>query len=56
MDIAITSLTAKVTPPSILRSYFNPSFLITFTATLGRTVGCFSITLADLAHLGDIDL
>ena len=51
MEVAITTLTAKLTPPNLLKGPFNPSFLLTFTGTIGRTLGCLTITLADLAKV-----
>lgn len=49
LDVAITTLASKFTPPNLVRGVFNPSFLLTFAGTIGRTLGCFSITLANLA-------
>ena len=48
MEVAVTTLTAKYTPPNLHKGYLNPSFLITFAGTLGKTFGCLTITLADL--------
>ena len=49
MEFAITTLTAKLTPPNLMKGIYNPSFLLTIAGTIGRTIGCFSITLADIA-------
>jgi hypothetical protein len=51
MEFAITTLTAKLTPPNLMKGIFNPSFLLTIAGTVGRTIGCFSITIADLAKV-----
>jgi hypothetical protein len=48
MEVSITTLTAKFTPPNLLKGLLNPSFLLTFAGTIGRTIGCLTITLADL--------
>lgn len=50
MEVAITALTAKFTPPNLLKGNLNPSFLLTFAGTIGRTIGCLAITLADLGN------
>jgi len=51
MDYPITALTAKFTPPHLGKGILNPSFLLTFAATFGRTIGCLTITLADLVDI-----
>ena len=48
MEFAITTLTAKLTPPHLMKGSLNPSFLLTFAGLIGRTLGCFSISLVDL--------
>lgn len=51
MEVVITALMAKFTPPNLIRGLLNPSFLLTFAGTIGRTLGCLSITLADLGSV-----
>jgi hypothetical protein len=53
MEVAVTTLTAKFTPPNLTKGFLNPSFLLTFAGTLGRTIGCLSITIANLWHKVD---
>ena len=48
MEIVITTLTSKFTPPNLVKGFLNPSFLLTFSGTLGRTIGCLSITIVTL--------
>ena len=51
MEVAIAALTAKFTPPNLQRGNLNPSFLLTFAGTIGRTLGCLIITLTDLGRV-----
>ncbi|CDW89208.1 major facilitator superfamily [Stylonychia lemnae] len=50
MEVAIAALTAKFTPPNLQKGLMNPSFLLTFAGTIGRTIGCLAITLADIGN------
>mmetsp|Transcript_26889 Transcript_26889/g.25944 ORF Transcript_26889/g.25944 Transcript_26889/m.25944 type:complete len:181 (+) Transcript_26889:2070-2612(+) len=51
MDVPMGQLIAKVAPVHTMRGYFNPSFTVTIASTLGRSIGCLSITLADISHV-----
>lgn len=51
MEFSVTALTARLTPPNLLKGIFNPSFLLTFAGTIGRVIGCLTITLADLGKV-----
>lgn len=51
MEVCITALVAKFTPPHLLKGLLNPSFLLTFAGTVGRTIGFLTITLADLGKV-----
>eukprot|EP00347_Sterkiella_histriomuscorum_P006843 403351220 len=56
MEVAIAALTAKFTPPNLQRGNLNPSFLLTFAGTIGRTLGCLIITLTDLGRVDQSEL
>lgn len=53
MDVAITALISKFTPPNIIRGAFNPSFLLTVFGNIGRMFGNLTITLCGVVAINN---
>lgn len=45
-EVAITTLTANAAPAELYHNRLKPSFLLTFSGTLGRTFGCLQMTFS----------
>lgn len=46
-EVAITNLSANVAPRHLYQQKLNPSFMLTFSGTVGRTLGCLMLTLVN---------